>query len=102
MQREERNEVPRSALAQEVIYGNNYGKQTVDITYLGPATATGNVTIHTLTRVRSIRRDTDGRWVVGIRRTDALGAVLENREVACDALFLAAGSLGTSEILVRA
>jgi cholesterol oxidase len=99
MQREERNEVPRSALAQEVIYGNNFGKRTLDQTYLPAATATGNVTIHPLTRVRGVRREPDGTWVVSVRRIDALGAVLEDREIGCDALFLAAGSIGTPEIL---
>ena len=102
MEREERNEVPRSALAQEVIYGNNYGKQTLDLTYLPAATATGNVTIHPLHRVRAVRRDADGRYVVSVRRTDAFGAVLEDRDITCGALFLAAGSLGSTEILVRA
>jgi cholesterol oxidase len=102
MQREERNEVPRSALAQEVIYGNNFGKRTLDQTYLPAATATGNVTIHPLTRVRGVRREPDGTWVVSVRRIDALGAVLEDREIGCDALFLAAGSIGTPEILLRA
>ena len=102
MEREERNEVPRSALAQEVIYGNNFGKQTLDLTYLPAATATGNVTIHPLHRVRAVRRQADGTYVVSVRRTDAFGAVLEDRDITCGALFLAAGSLGSTEILVRA
>jgi cholesterol oxidase len=102
MAREERNEVPRSALAQEVIYGNNFGKRTLDQTYLPAATATGNVTIHPLARVRGLRREPDGTWVVSVRRIDALGAVQEDREIGCDRLFLAAGSLGSTEILLRA
>jgi cholesterol oxidase len=102
MEREERNEVPRSALGQEVIYGNNYGKRTLDQSYLPAATATGKVTIHPLTRVRGVRREANGTWVVSVQRINELGVVQENREIGCAALFLGAGSLGTTEILLRA
>ena len=40
--------MPRSALASEVIYGNNYGKRSLDKTYLAAAAATGRLTISTL------------------------------------------------------
>ena len=45
MKREEAGEVPKSALAKEVIYGNNYGKKSVDKTYLKKAQDTGLLTI---------------------------------------------------------
>ena len=37
MQKEEKGEVPPSALAKEVIYGNNYGKASLEKTYLKKA-----------------------------------------------------------------
>lgn len=92
----------KSALAQEVIYGNNHGKRSVDKTYLAAALGTGKVTIETLSRVRALRRSPDGTYVLTVERTDLTGAVVETREVGCRYLFLAAGSLGSTEILVRA
>jgi cholesterol oxidase len=102
MRREEANEVPRSALAQEVIYGNNHGKVTLDQTYLPAAVGTGNVTIETLRQVRAIRVEPDGTYVLSVRQTDPLGTVLAETEIACRYLFLGAGSLGSTELLLRA
>jgi cholesterol oxidase len=48
--REERGLEPKSALAAEVIYGNNHGKKSLDKSYLAAAVGTGNVTIETCTR----------------------------------------------------
>ncbi|MFF6956089.1 GMC oxidoreductase [Streptomyces sp. NPDC008317] len=92
----------KSALDQEVIYGNNHGKRSVDKTYLASALGTGHVTIETLSRVRAVRRAADGTYVLTVDRIDLTGAVVETREVGCRYLFLAAGSLGSTEILVRA
>lgn len=92
----------KSALDQEVIYGNNHGKRSVDKTYLAAALGTGHVTIETLSRVRALRRSADGTYILTVDRIDLTGAVVETREVGCRHLFLAAGSLGSTEILVRA
>lgn len=51
MQKEEAGEVPKSALAKEVIYGNNYGKNSLEKTYLKKALATGLLTILDLHKV---------------------------------------------------
>ncbi|RSS83437.1 GMC oxidoreductase [Streptomyces sp. WAC06614] len=102
MQREAAGQVPRSALAGEVIYGNNHGKRSLDRSYLAAALGTGNVTIETLQRVVAVRREPDGRYVLTVRRIDLAGRVVGTRELACRQLFLGAGSLGTTEILLRA
>ncbi|MFE2428498.1 GMC oxidoreductase [Streptomyces sp. NPDC059373] len=102
MQREAAGTATKSALAQEVIYGNNYGKRSLDKTYLAAAVGTGNVTIETLTRAKAIRRETDGTYVVTVDRIDVTGAVVETREIGCGHLFLGAGSIGTTELLLRA
>ncbi|MGW0826440.1 GMC oxidoreductase [Streptomyces sp. NPDC002845] len=102
MRREAAGTATRSALASEVIYGNNHGKRTLDKTYLASALGTGNVTIHTMERAKGIRRAGDGTYVVGVERIDDTGAVVETKEYGCTYLFLGAGSLGTTELLVRA
>ncbi len=101
LQKEERRAVPRSALAGEVIYGNNHGKQSLDKTYLADAVGTGNVTIRTLTRVTTIHRQGNG-YLVGLEQIDPAGKVLKRSELACRYLFLGAGSVGTTELLLRA
>lgn len=102
MRRESAGEVPKSALASEVIYGNNYGKRSLDKSYLPAAIGTGNVTVESLHRVRSVRREPDGTYVLTVAVTDELGVVRAVREIGCRYLFLGAGSVGSSELLVRA
>ncbi|MGW2561209.1 GMC oxidoreductase [Streptomyces sp. NPDC001514] len=102
MEREAAGQAVRSALAGEVIYGNNHGKRSLDKTYLAAALGTGNVTIETLHRARAVRRQPDGTYVVTADRIDLSGNVVATRELGCDRLFLGAGSLGTTELLLRA
>jgi cholesterol oxidase len=102
MQREAAGTATRSALGQEVIYGNNYGKRSLDKTYLASALGTGNVTIHTMEKVTSISRASDGTWLLTADRIDDTGAVVATKSYGCTYLFLGGGSLGTSELLVRA
>ncbi|MGW4674543.1 GMC oxidoreductase [Streptomyces sp. NPDC004324] len=102
MQREAAGTATKSALAGEVIYGNNYGKKSLDKTYLAAALGTGNVTIHTLERVRAVQRAADGTYVLTADRIDDTGTVVETKQYGCTYLFLGGGSLGTTELLVRA
>ncbi|SHI27059.1 cholesterol oxidase [Streptomyces sp. 3214.6] len=102
MQREAAGTAVKSALDQEVIYGNNYGKRSLDKSYLASALGTGNVTIHTMEKVRGISRASDGTYLLTADRIDVTGKVVETRQYGCTYLFLGGGSLGTSELLVRA
>ncbi|MGW3205147.1 GMC oxidoreductase [Streptomyces sp. NPDC001135] len=102
MRQEAAGTATRSALAGEVIYGNNHGKRSLDKTYLAAALGTGNVTLHTLERVKSISRAGDGSYVLTADRIDTTGAVVGTRQYGCTYLFLGGGSLGTTELLVRA
>lgn len=102
MQREAAGQVTRSALAGEVIYGNNHGKRSLDKTYLAAALGTGKVTVQTMSRARGIRREPDGTYVLTVDRTDTSGRVVETGEIGCRQLFLGAGSLGSTELLLRA
>ncbi|MET8945604.1 GMC oxidoreductase [Streptomyces sp. NPDC004542] len=102
MQREAAGTATKSALAGEVVYGNNHGKRSLDKTYLAAALGTGNVTIHSLEKVRTVSRASDGSYVLTADRIDTTGAVVETKTYGCTYLFLGGGSLGTTELLVRA
>ncbi|WP_067445041.1 GMC oxidoreductase [Nocardia alba] len=81
---------------------NNGGKNTVDVTYVAAAEATGKVDVQTLHEVTDIERAPDGRWVVRVDRVDTAGVVQENKIITTGTLVLAAGSLNTTRLLVRA
>ncbi|MGC4059645.1 MAG: GMC oxidoreductase [Aquabacterium sp.] len=102
MAAEQANKVTRSALAQEVIYGNNHGKLSLDKTYLADAVGTGRVSIYTLHELRRIEQQANGDYLLTVRQIDEYGHVLGSFQVSCGKLFLGAGSLGTTELLVRA
>ncbi|TNC86012.1 MAG: cholesterol oxidase [Thalassolituus sp.] len=91
-----------SATAGEVIYGNNFGKQSLDKNYIPEALGTGNVTLRTMTRVVGIRQDANGIYRLNLETIDASGSVTERLEVSCQYLFLGAGTMGTTELLMRA
>lgn len=102
MRREADGAVPKSALAAEVIYGNNHGKVSLDKSYLAAAVGTGKVTIETLHQVRTIRQQNDGTYLLTVEQRDTDGKLLATKEVSCRHLFLGAGSLGSTELLLRA
>lgn len=103
MKQEEAGEVPKSALDFEQQYGNNYGRfGSVDETYIAAALATGNVKLRPLTEVTGVRREPSGEYVVSIREIDRWGTEVARDELGCDQLYLSAGVLGTSQILLRA
>ncbi len=81
---------------------DNGGKNSVDVTYLAQAESTGRVDVRTCHEVTSIERAADGRWVVRVDRTDTTGTVLENLVLTAGTLIMAAGSVNTTRLLVRA
>ena len=103
LKREAAGEVPRSSLAFEQQYGNNYGRTgSVDQTYIPAALNTGKVTLQPLTEVTDIERDRRGRWLIRTSEIDRLGKQVATGEITCDRLFLTAGVLGTVKLLLRA
>lgn len=81
---------------------NNGGKHSVDVTYIAAAEATGLVKVEILHHVTEIERAKDGQWTVYVDRTDSAGTVLENKILTAGTLVMAAGSLNTTKLLVRA
>ena len=100
--RRRRAQVPASALDDEAGFGNNYGKQSLDKTYIADAIATGNLTIESLCIVKEIQRN-PGRHLSRRgqrhrRQRQADGAEGGDLQSA----LLVRGSHGTSQLLVRA
>lgn len=99
MEKEEKGEVPKSALAKEVIYGNNFGKQSLEKTYLKKAKETGLLTVLDLHQVSHFEK-TDLGYRVFVEVLDTSGTVVEEKTISCKKLFLNAGSLGTTKLLL--
>jgi cholesterol oxidase len=81
---------------------NNGGKHSVDVTYLAAAEATGRVTVAPLHHVTDIARTANGQWRIFVDRIDTTGTVLETKIITTRALVMAAGSVNTTRLLVRA
>lgn len=91
-----------SATIGEYLTGINSGARTsVDRNYLAWAEASGLAEVRPLHVVTDIGIDARGRYVVRARHIDTDGNLLEHVVLTGDALVLAAGSMGTSRMLVR-
>ena len=92
----------RSATAGRSNLGNSNGaKFDLNQNYLRVARATGRARVYPGHEVRSIGHD-GKRYVVSVQKIAPTGEVLRRRTLTADRLVLAAGSVGTSELLVRA
>lgn len=93
-----------SAIAGQSFYGLNSGaKRSLDQNYLPRAEATGHVEILPQLLVTSIEHGHGGRYAVTVLRLRDDGDVDgPPRRLTCKYLFLGAGSIGTTSLLVRA
>ncbi|GGQ40210.1 cholesterol oxidase [Actinomadura coerulea] len=101
MKQEAAGAVPKSALNAEILYGNNYGKKSLQKTYLAQAKATGRVAISAQHRVTSVSPASGGGYTVAIEQIDTGGNVVATKTVTAARVFFAAGSVGTSKLLVK-
>ncbi|MFD9961451.1 GMC oxidoreductase [Amycolatopsis sp. NPDC058986] len=101
MEQEAAGTVPKSALAGEILYGNNYGKKSLQKTYLPRIAATGRVSVSPLHRVTSVAPASGGGYTVAIEQLTTDGTVSTTKTVTADKVFFAAGSVGTSKLLVK-
>lgn len=91
-----------SAIAGQSFYGLNSGaKRSLDRSYLARAEATGHVEVLPLNQVVAIGFER-GRYVVDVNQLRDDGSTAASRRFVCKHLFLAAGSIGTTSLLVRA
>ncbi|MFJ2766333.1 GMC oxidoreductase [Streptomyces sp. NPDC087300] len=101
MKQEAAGTAPKSALDGEILYGNNYGKKSLQKTYLAQARATGRVTISPLHKVTSVSPASGGGYTVVIDQLNTNGDATATKSVTADKVFFAAGSVGTSKLLTR-
>ncbi|MEU8435938.1 GMC oxidoreductase [Streptomyces sp. NPDC029216] len=101
MKQEVAGTVPRSAVDGEILYGNNAGKKSLQKTYLAAARATGKVAISPLHRVTTVSPSDGGGYAVVMEELNTTGDVVAVKTVTADRVFFAAGSVGTSKLLVR-
>ncbi len=95
--------LPALSVGQYLLGVNSGARNSVDKTYLAQAERTGNVTVAPLHRVLGIGIDAATRgFRLDVRHTDETGVVIEHLSVVADAVFCAAGSVGTSTLLVAA
>jgi cholesterol oxidase len=94
--------VPACHTVGEGPYGSNSGaKNSVDRNYLVWAAATGNVTVRPLHQVTEIHEVSgQDKFEVRCKQIDEYGTVLATRTFVCDFLFMAAGSVYTTSLLL--
>jgi cholesterol oxidase len=99
---EVRGDIPPQLIRGSYIFGLNSGaKGTLDRKYLGMAEATGLTEVRTLHWVQRIARE-GTRWRVEVDRIDEMGTVLESLAFSARRLFLCAGTMGSTGLLLRA
>lgn len=97
------NQIKRSALNGELLYGNNNGiKNSLERNYLAQASVTGNLTIQTLTKADSIRKNGKDLFEIEATQINEQGQATAYSIFTSNYLFVCAGSIGTSELLVKA
>ncbi|MGW6421809.1 GMC oxidoreductase [Nocardia sp. NPDC055053] len=94
--------MPSATVGCSNLGNSNGAKFDLNQNYLRYAEATGRARIYPGHRVDAIAADGPGRYVVSVTKLAPTGEVLRTRTLTCDKLFLGAGSIGTSELLVRA
>ena len=100
---EVQGDIPPEATLGEYIYGMNSGaKRSTDRLYLRQAEDTGRCEVRPLHQVRTIGLAADGSYEVIADRIDTAGEVLETLTFSAPVLILAAGSIGSTKLLMRA
>lgn len=101
MQQEARGEVTRSALDGQVILGNDHGKFDLTKTYIRWAEQTGFVDIRTGCEAISIHAQPDGSYITVVEERDRKWNLIATKKIRSKSVYLGAGSVGSTEILLR-
>lgn len=81
---------------------NNGGKHTVDVTYIKQAEETGRLDLRLQHEVTDVVRHPDGRWEIRANRISDSGQVLETVVLMANSVVMAAGTMNTTKLLMRA
>lgn len=102
VRKELQGKLEASAIAGEIWYGGNSGyKNSLDKNYLLHAQKSGHVQISPLSNVTEIK-ELDKGFQLSVDRLDESGTVISRHTITCDYLFMGAGSMGTTSLLVKA
>ncbi|WP_432278228.1 GMC oxidoreductase [Nocardia carnea] len=93
---------PSATVGRSNLGNSNGAKFDLNQNYLKEAQAGGKARIFPGHRVDAIAEEPGGRFAVTVSKLHPTGVVVGTRTITCDKLFLGAGSIGTSELLVRA
>ncbi|NKY56104.1 GMC oxidoreductase [Nocardia flavorosea] len=93
---------PSATVGRSNLGNSNGAKFDLNQNYLKDAQAGGKARIFPGHRVDAIAEEPGGRFAVTVSKLHPTGVVVGTRTITCDKLFLGAGSIGTSELLVRA
>ncbi len=93
---------PSATIGASTFGNSNGAKHDLTQNYIPQAEGTGRATVCHSHEVATIGTDSGGRYRVEVRRLSPEGQVLETRTLTCDKLVLGAGSIGTTELLLRA
>lgn len=102
MRREVVERETRSALAQEVIFGNNHGKKDLTKTYLATARRQSGVKVIPMTEVTAITQEADGTFTLAMKTIAFDGTVVSQSTARYGRVIMAAGSVGTAKLLMAA
>ncbi|AFY89934.1 GMC oxidoreductase [Chroococcidiopsis thermalis] len=92
-----------SVIAAEFWFGNNSGgKKTLDRNYLKLAEETAAVEIRTHHVVTKVAERPEGGYAVVVDIINDSGEVINQQTLTCEYLFMAAGVMGTCELLIKA
>jgi len=102
IRREIAGEIPAAASIGDYAFGCNSGaKLSTDKNYLKEAVATGHVEVRPLTEVEVMRDRSPSGYTVVCRNITPEGELLERYELEADLLFMAAGSMNTTKLLLK-
>lgn len=94
--------VPSAIIGEDWSGLNSGAKNSLDKNYLPQAEQTGNVEILPLHVVTEISEVSGYGYRVSCNQINESGEVITSKSITCRYLFLAAGSMGTSKLLVKA
>ncbi|MFK7989405.1 MAG: GMC oxidoreductase [Sandaracinaceae bacterium] len=97
-------DITAQCITGDYLYGLNSGaKKSIDrMGWLPAAEATGLVDVRPLHQVTSIGKTDEGRWYADVEIISESLEVLETTRIEADCLFMGAGSMNTTKLLLRA